>query len=154
MRLVSQFSCSIMFNSLQTHGLQHARLSCPSPNPGAYSNSYPSCRWCHLTISSCVVPFVSCLQSFPGTGSFQMSWFFASGGQKYWSFTFTIKPLQWILRTDFLWDGLVGSPCCPRDSQESSATPQFKSINSSALKFLYSSTLTSIHDYWKNHSFD
>ena len=59
---------------------------------------------------------------------------------------------QWIFRTDFLQDGLVGSPCSPRDSQESSPTPQFKSINSSALSFLYSPTLTSIHDYWKNHS--
>ena len=64
------------------------------------------------------------------------------------------ESFQWIFRTDFLEDGLVGSPCCPRDSQESSPTPQFKSINSSALSFLYSPTLTSIHDYWKNHSFD
>ena len=61
---------------------------------------------------------------------------------------------QWTPRTDLLLDGLVGSPCSPRDSQESSPTPQFKSINSLALSFLYSSTLTSIHDYWKNHSFD
>ena len=60
---------------------------------------------------------------------------------------------QWIFRTDFLQDGLVWSPCSPRDSQES-PTPQFKSINSSALSFLYSPTLTSIHDHWKNHSFD
>ena len=64
------------------------------------------------------------------------------------------QSFQWTLRTDFLWDGLVGSPCSPRDSQESSPTPQFKSINSSALSFLYSPTLTSIHDYWKNHSLD
>ena len=61
---------------------------------------------------------------------------------------------QCIFRTDFLQNGLVGSPCSPRDSQESSPTPQFKSINSSVLSFLYSLTLTSIHDYWKNHSFD
>ena len=60
----------------------------------------------------------------------------------------------WIFRTDFLEDGLDGSPGSPRDSQESSPTPQFKSINSSALSLLHSSTLTSIHDYWKNHSFD
>ena len=60
------------------------------------------------------------------------------------------QSFQWIFRTDFLWDELIGSPCSPRDSQESS-TPQFKSINSSALSFLYSPTLTSIHDYWKNH---
>ena len=60
----------------------------------------------------------------------------------------------WIFRTDFLQDGLVGSPCSPRDSQESSPTPQFKSINSLALNFLYNPTLTSIYDYWKNHNFD
>ena len=64
------------------------------------------------------------------------------------------QSFQWIFRTDFLWDGLVGSPCCPRDSQESSPTPQFKSINSSTLSFLYSPILTSIHEYWENHSFD
>ena len=61
---------------------------------------------------------------------------------------------QWIFRTDFLQDGLVVSPCCPRDSWESSPTPQLKSINSSALSFCDSPTLTSIHDYWKNHSLD
>ena len=60
----------------------------------------------------------------------------------------------WTLRTDLLQDGLVGSPCRPRDSQESSPTPQFKSINSLVLSFLYSPTLTSTHDYWKNHSLD
>ena len=70
---------------------------------------------------------------------------------KYWSFSFNI---QWTPRTDFLQDGLVGCPCNPRDSQESSPTPQFKSINSSVLSFLYSPTLTSIHDYWRNHSLD
>ena len=64
------------------------------------------------------------------------------------------QSFQWTPRTDLLQGGLVGSSCCPRDSQESSPTPQFKSINSSALSFLYSPTLTSIHDYWKNHSFD
>ena len=62
------------------------------------------------------------------------------------------QSFQWIFRTDFLEDGLVGSPSCPGDSQESAPTPQFKSINSSALSFLYSLTLTSIRDHWKNHS--
>ena len=62
------------------------------------------------------------------------------------------QSFQWTPRTDFLEDGLVGSPCSPRDSQESSPTPQFKGINFSALSFLYSPTLTSIHDHWKNHS--
>ena len=72
---------------------------------------------------------------------------------KYW-FQLQHQSFQLIFRTDFLQDGLVGSPCNPRDSQEFSPTPQFKGINSSALSFLYRSTLTSIHDYRKNHSFD
>ena len=69
-------------------------------------------------------------------------------------FQFQHQSFQWIFRVDFLYDGLVGYPCSPRDSQESSPTPQFKSINSLVLNFLYSPTLTSIHDSWKNHSFD
>ena len=64
------------------------------------------------------------------------------------------QSFQWIFKTDFLKDWLVGSPCSPRDSQASSSIPLFKSINSSVLNFLYSPTLTCIHDYWKNHSFD
>ena len=70
-----------MSDSLQLHGQQHARLPCPSPTPGIYSNSCPSNWWCHPTISSSVIPFSSCLQSFPASGSFLMSQFFASGGQ-------------------------------------------------------------------------
>ena len=76
-----QFSRSVMSDSLQPHGLQHARLPCPSPTPVAYSNSCPSSWWCHSTISSSVVPFSSCLQSFPASGSFPKNQFFASGGQ-------------------------------------------------------------------------
>ena len=75
-----QFSRSVMSDSLWPHGLQHARLSCSSPTPGAYSNSCPLYQWCHPTISSSVILF-SCLQSFPAPGSFPMSWFFTSGGQ-------------------------------------------------------------------------
>ena len=71
-----------------------------------------------------------------------------------WSFSFNISPSNEHPRTDLLYYGLVGSPCSPRDSQESSPTPQFKSINSLALSFPYSPTLTSIHDHWKNHSLD
>ena len=76
-----QFSRSAMSNSLQPHKLQHVRLPCPSSTPGASSNLCPSSRWCHPTISSSVVPFSSCLQSFPASGSFPMSQFFKSGGQ-------------------------------------------------------------------------
>ena len=76
-----QFSCSVVSDSLRPHGLQQARLPCPSPTPGAYSNSYPLNWCCYPTISSSVVPFSSRLQSFPATGSFQMSQLFTSGGQ-------------------------------------------------------------------------
>ena len=76
-----RFSHSVMSDSLQPHGLQHARLPCPSPTPGACSNSCPLSQWCHPTISSSAVPFSSHLQSFPASGSFQMSQFFTSGGQ-------------------------------------------------------------------------
>ena len=76
-----QFSQSVMSDFLQPHELQHAKLPCPSPTPGVYSNSCPSSRWCHPTISSSVVPFSSCLQSFPASVSFPVSQFFTSGGQ-------------------------------------------------------------------------
>ena len=76
-----QFSCSVVSNSLQPHGLQHTRPSCPSPTPGVYSNVCPLSRWCHSTISSSVVPFSPHLQSFPASGSFQMSQLFPSGDQ-------------------------------------------------------------------------
>ena len=75
-----QFSCSEVSNSLQPHGLQHARLPCPSPTPGACSKSCPSSWWCHPAISSSVVPF-SCPQSFPASGSFPLSQLFTWGGQ-------------------------------------------------------------------------
>ena len=88
-----QFSHSVVSNSLRLHGLQHNRLPCPSPTPGAYSNSCPLSRGCHPTISSSVIPFSYCLQSFPASGSFLMSQFFTSGGQSiYWSFSFNISP--------------------------------------------------------------
>ena len=76
-----QFSHSVMSNSLRLHEPQHARPPCPSPTPGVHPNSCPSSQWCHPTISSSVVPFSSCLQSFPASGSFQMSQLFTSGGQ-------------------------------------------------------------------------
>ena len=76
-----QFSSLIMFKSLWSRGMQPARLPCPTPTPGVYSNSCPLSRWCQPTISSSVVPFSSCCQSFPASGSFQMSQFLTSGGQ-------------------------------------------------------------------------
>ena len=76
-----QFSCSVVSDSLRLHESQHARTPCPSPTPGVYPNPCPSSQWCQSAISSSVVPFSSCLQSFPALGSFPMSQLFASGGQ-------------------------------------------------------------------------
>ena len=76
-----QFSCSVVSDSLRPHELQHARPPCPSSTPGVHPNPYPLSWWCHPTISSSVVPFSSCPQSFPASGSFQMSQLFESGGQ-------------------------------------------------------------------------
>ena len=78
--LLLVYRSTVWFDSLPPHGLQQARFPCPSPTPGACSNSCPSSQWCHPTISSSVVSFSSCLQSFPTTGSFPMSQFFTSGG--------------------------------------------------------------------------
>ena len=151
---LSQFSHSVVSDSLQLHGLQHARPPCPSPTPRIYSNSCPLSWWCHPTISSSVVPFSSHLQSFPASGSFLMSQFFTSGVQKYWSFSFNISPSNEhsgliSFRTDWL-DLLAVQGTLKGLLQHQ----QFKNISSSALSFLYSPTLKSIHGYWKNHSFD
>ena len=142
-----------MSNSLQPRGLQHARLPCPWPTPRACSNSCPLSWWCHSTISSSVVPLSSCFQSFPASGSFSVSQFLHQV-VKVLEFQHHHQSFQWVFRTYFLQGWLVGSPCSPRDLQKSFPTPQFKSINSLVLSFLYSPNLTSIHDYWKNHSFD
>ena len=129
------------------------QASCPSPTPGVHSDSRPSNPWCHPAISSWVVPFSSCPQSLPASGSFPMSQLFAGGGQSTGVSALASFPPK-KSRVDLLQNGLVGSPCSARDPQESSPTPQFKSINSSALSLLRSPTLTSIHDHWKNHSLD
>ena len=148
-----QSSRSVVSDSLQTHGPRHAKLPCPSRTPGACSNSCPSSWWCHPTISSSVIPFSSHLQSFPASGSFPTSQFFASGGQSIGvSASASVLPMNIQDWFPLGWTGWT--PCSPRDSQESSPTPQFKSINSSVLSFLYSPTLISIHDHWKNHSLD
>ena len=148
-----QFSHSVMPDYLRPHGLQHARPPCPSLIPGACSNSCPSSRWCHPTISSSVIPFSSCFQSFPASGSFQTSQLFISGGQSTGvSASTSVLPMNIQDWFPLGWNGWIS--LSRRDSQESSPTPQFKSINSLALSFFYSPTLTSIHDYWKNHSFD
>ena len=129
-----QFSRSVMSDSLQPHELQHSRPPCPSPTPGVHPNACPLSQWCHPTILSSVAPFYSCLQSFPTSGSFQMSQLFTSGGP-----SFRVSASASVLPMTQDWSplGWIGSPYSPRDSWESSPTPQFKSISSSALSFLY-----------------
>ena len=146
------FSHSVVSDSLRPHESQHARPPCPSPSPGVHSNSPTSSPWCHPAISSSVVPFSSCLQSLLVSESFPMSQLFAWRGQS--TGVSALASFQRNPRADLLQNGLVGSPCSPRDSQESSPAPQFKSINSSVLSLLHSPTLTSIHDHRKSHSLD
>ena len=141
--LLLLFSCSVM----QPHGLQHARPTCPLPTSGAYSNSYPLSRWCHPTISSSVIP-KSHLQSFLTSGSFpvlHIRW------SKYWSFSFSISPSSEYsgpisFRMD--WFTVQGTL---------KSLLQHHSSKASILRrsgFFIVPTLTSIHDYWKNHSLD
>ena len=140
--------------TLWPHGLQHTRLPCQSPTP-ACSNSCSSSQWYHPTISSSVVPFSSCPQAFPVSGCFPASQLFTSGGLSIGisaSGSLLLMNIQGFLKGSISfrvdWFDLLAG-----DSQESSPTPQFKSINSLVLCFLYGLTLTFIHDYWKNHVF-
>ena len=147
-------SCSIMSDSLWPHEPQHTRPPCPSPIPRVHPNPCPLSQWCHPTISSSVLPFSSCPQSFPATGSFQMSQLFASGGQSVGvSASTSVLPMKTQDWSSLGWTGWI-SLQSKGLSKESSPTSQFKSINSSVLSFLYSPTLTSIRDHWKNHSLD
>ena len=139
---IIQFSHSVMFNSLQSYGLQHARLLCPSPTPGLYSNSCPSNQWCHSTTSSSVILFSSFLQSFPASGSFPVSQFSASGGQSI-GVSASASASAFSMNANLNeYSGLISfridcSICLQsKDSQESSPTPQFNSIYSLALSFL------------------
>ena len=144
-------SCPTLCNSM----LQHARLPCPSPFPGVCSNSCPLSQWCHPTVSSSVTPSPPAFTLSQHQG---LSQCVSSSHQvaKVLDLHPQHQSFPWIFRFDFLYDWLVWSPCSPRDSQESSI-PQFESINSLAsilwTSLLYGPTLTSVHDYWKNHSF-
>ena len=134
-----QFTCSVMSDSLRPHGSQHARPPCPSPTPRVYPNSCPLSWWCHSAISSSVVLFSSSQHQ----GLFQ--WVNSPHEvAKVLEFQLQHQSFQWIFRTYFFYDWLI---FC-------SLTPQFTRINSLALSFLYGPTLTSILDYWRNHSFD
>ena len=149
--LLLLFSRSVISDSLWPHGLHHTRLPCPSPSPRVYSNSCPLSSWCHPTISSSVVAFSSCLQPFPASESFSNESALHIRWPKYWSFNFSINPSSEYSGLISFRIGLVWFPCSPRDSQESSPPAQFNHL---AIRFLCGPTLTSTHDYWKNHSFD
>ena len=147
--LLLLFSHLVMSDSFWPHGPQHARLSCPSLSPGVCSNSCPLSWWCHPTISSSVIPFSSCPQSFPASGSFPVSWLFPSGGQSIGASASTsVLPMN-IQDWFPLWLTALISL-----QSKGLSTPQFENTSSSVLSFLYGPTLTSIHDYWKNHSFN
>ena len=130
------FRCSVVSGSLPPHGLQHSRLPCPSPSPGACSNSCPLSQWCHPTISFSVIPFSSCLQSFPASGSFFSELALRISWPKYWSFSLSISPsseYSELISFRIDWFDLLA---VSKDSQESSPTVQFKSISSLVLGFL------------------
>ena len=129
-----QFSCSVMSDSLWPHGLQHTRFPCSTPTPRACSNSCPLSRWCHPTISSSVVPISSTLQFFSASQE--------KLGMKYMYSGLISFRMEWL---DLL---------AVQGTLKSLLQHHSSSINSLALSFLYSPILTSIHDYWKNHSFD
>ena len=141
-----------MSNSLWPHGLQHAKLPCLSLSPRVYWNSCPLSWWCYLTISFSAAFFSFCLQAFTMSGSFPMSWLFTLGGQSIGA-SASVLPVNVQDWFPLGWTGLI-SLWSKGLSLLSSPAPQFKSINFLVLSLLYSPTLTSIHDYWKNHCFD
>ena len=135
------------------HRLQHTRLPCPSPTPGACSNSCPSSWWCHPTISASIVSFSSCLQSFLASGSFPVRQFFTSGGQSIEALaSASILPMNiqdWFPLGVTGWISLQFKGLSRVFSSTTVWRHQFF-----ALSFFYCPALTSIQDYWKNHSFD
>ena len=151
MKSLFLFSHSVMSDSLWPHGLQHTRLPCPSPSPGVCLYSCPLSRWCHPTISSSVVPFSSCPQSFPASGSFPMSQLFVSGGQRIGvSASASVLPMNIQGWFPLGWTGLI--------SLQSKGLSRVFSTTIRSHQFFYTQaslwSVTSRHDYCKTHSFD
>ena len=150
-----QFSCSVVSNSLRPHESQHARPPYSSPTPGVYSNSCPLSRWCHPTISSSIVRFSSCLESFPASGSFPMSQCFPSGGQRIGVFALaSVLPMNIQDWFPLGLTGLISLQSKGLSRVFSNITVQKHQFFGAQVSLYYSPTLTSIHDYWENHSFD
>ena len=151
-----------MFRSVQllspvwlfaTHGLQHTRPPCPSPTPGVYSNSFPLSQWCYPTVSSSVIPFSSHIQSFPASGSFPMSQFFAPGSQSIGvSASASVLPMNIQDWFPSGWNGWISLQSKGLSRVFSNTTVQKHQFFGAQLSL--SPTLASIHDYWKNQSFD
>ena len=141
-----------MSNSSRPHGLQDARLLCPSPTPRAYSNL------CHRVSDAIQLshPLLSPYPTFNLSQHQNLFQLVSSSHQvaRVLEFQLQHQSIQWVFRTDFLYDWLIWSLCSPKDSQGSSPTPQFKSTNSSAFSFLYGPTLKTIHDHWEDHGLD
>ena len=145
------FNPSVMSDSLRSHRLQHARFPHLSASPWVYLHSCPLSQCCHPTISSSGIPFSSCLQSFPASGSFPISQLFTSGGQSIGA-SASVLPVNiqgWFPLGS---TGLI-SLLSKRLSRIFSSTTVWR-LNSSVLSLFYCPSLTSVHDYWKNHSFD
>ena len=148
-----QYSRSVMSDSLRPRESQHARPPCPSPIPRVYPNSCSSSRWCHPAISSSVVPFSSCPQSFPASGSFQISQLFAWGGQSTGvSASISVLPRNTQDWSPLEWTGWISLQSKGFSRVFSNTILQKHQFFGTQL--FYSPTLTSIHDYWKNHSLD
>ena len=150
-----QFSCSVLSNSLRPHGLQHTRPPCPSQIPRVYSHSCSMSRWCHPTISSSVIPF-SHLQSFPASRSFQVSLFksvpYIRWPKSWISASTSVLPMNIQDWSPLRWTGWISLQSKGLSRVFSNTTLQ--NINSLVLSFLYSSTLTSMHDHWKKQCLD
>ena len=142
-----------MSDSLRPHELQHTRPPCPSPTPGVHLNSRPSSQWCHPAISSSVIPLSFCLLSFPASDSLLMSQLFASGGQSIGASTSaSVLPMNIQDWSPLGWIGWISLQSKGLSRVFSNTTVQKHQFFSTQL--FYTPTLTSIHDYWKNHCFD
>ena len=153
------FSCSVGSDSLWPHGLQHTRLSCPPPAPGACSDSCPWSRWCYPTISSSVIPFSSCRQSFPELGSFPRSQFFTSGDQSIGvSASTSILPMNIQDWSPLGWTGWIPLQSKGLSRVFSNITVQKHQFFGTQLSSQSNSHIhdhwSRIHDHWKNHSLD
>ena len=148
---VQSLSRVSLFETPWTHEPQHTRPPCPSPTPRVHPNWCPFSRWCHPTVTSSVVPFSSHLQSCPASGSFKISLSFTSGGQRIGvSASASVFPMNTQDWSPLGWTGWISWQSKGLSRVFSNTTVQ--NINFSVLSSLYSPTLTSIHDYWKNHS--